>query len=352
MENFFQKQSSSENGKKAGGFLHRFFRYLLSKIGLCAKASEKKSVPLKERVITPIHRSDLEKKCKECIARIEAEKKGLLADAGTLADSFFTRYVDPFVRPLRSFLKENTKNPVTVFEIESVLHDEEHLRDKIEANLLHQTKTVLAEDEQFIQSFSRELLHEAHIKTYHSDVILLELAQLLRPFLERLKNLGKFSAPKKTLLELFQWKLEVDGERQKILDQAICVIEDTVRLWRKTGDLFSKTKLEDQIAYISNILSSIHGEVKMPEALFDLEEASFYLTRLVDGSPILVEDERILKLIYGLKEHVDHLFDEAKRMGHYDVLLRMIEHLRYIDDRVSEKDAEKSVEIAPPEVLP
>ena len=74
------------------------------------------------------------------------------------------------------------------------------------------------------------------------------------------------------------------------------------------------------------------------------------MTRLVENQKSLCCDDRVVNLVRELKEDIDVLFEAANRSQYHDILLRVMEHLRSIEDQMAVARSEEEIET--PEVLP
>jgi hypothetical protein len=236
-------------------------------------------------------------------------------------------------------------------EVVTSLNKEGKIRDKICEHLLHQTRQVIDEDIAFVTSLPSEVLDEAHVATQQRSSVLEDMQKRLLTVVEELQRLVSKETVPSSLVGMYRWRTQIDQSRQRLQDTALSLIEDTVRFWRKSGDLFYKSGCNDQLDYITKIFSSIpSSDLELPQSLCELEEASYFLTRLVENQKSLCFDRRIANLIRDLKEDIDVLFEAANRSQYHDILLRVMEHLRSIEDRIAEAKSEEEVEA--PEVLP
>jgi hypothetical protein len=306
------------------------------------------------RPISHVSQDDLKEKATLILSQLEEEKKFLILSGGHLAEAFALRHVEPVLAPLRRFIDRTSKGlscRLADVEIVTSLYKEDQVRYKICENVQHQTRQVIAEDIAFVSSLPSEVLGEAHIATQQRVLVLEDMQQKIGPLIEELKGLiSKEDAPS-SLVAMYRWRTQIDQSRQQLQDMALSLIEDTVRMWRKSGDLFYRAPLSDQLAYITKIFGSISSsDFEWPKSLFELEEASYFLTRLVETQKSLCLDQRVVNLVRELREDIDVLFETANRSQYHDILLGVMEHLRSIEDQMAVARSEEDIET--PEVLP
>jgi hypothetical protein len=233
----------------------------------------------------------------------------------------------------------------------SSLHKEQQVRSKICEKVLQQTRQAVLEDISFVSSFPSEVLDEAHVQLQQRASVLQEIQQQLAPIVQEMQGLIPKDPPQNSLLDLYQWRIRIDVRRQQLQDEALCLIEENIKLWKKSGELFYNVSFGSQLEYITQIFNLISsGDFEWPKSLFELEEASYFLTRLVENKKSLCTDPRVVNLVRELKGDIDILFEAANRSQYNDILLRVMEHLRFIEDLTSEAHPEEEVEA--PEVLP
>ncbi len=306
------------------------------------------------RPITHVSQEDLKEKATLVLNQLDKEKKLLIADGSPLAEAFVLRHVESVLAPLRRFVDSTSKGlacRLTDVEVVSSLHKVDQVRNKIFENVQRQTSQVIAEDIAFVTSLPLEVLDEAHVAVQQREAVLQDMQQRIQPVVEELQSLVTKEESPSGLVGLYHWRTRIDQSRQQLQDTALSLIEESVRLWRKSGDLFYKEAFVDQLSYITKIFGSISSsDFEWPKSLFELEEASYFLTRLVENQKSLCCDDRVVNLVRELKEDIDVLFEAANRSQYHDILLRVMEHLRSIEDQMAVARSEEEVET--PEVLP
>jgi len=139
------------------------------------------------------------------VSDIIREIEQLYEEKGESVHPFITRFVDPVLQPVQSFLNHCGQNVhvhdvVCRVELCSLLQNKKELRQKIAEHLYEQTQKAVLKDLLFLQACAEK-----------------KKVKGIRKKLDRLlvnKSLGS------SLADLYDWRVSLDQRRQQLLDQA------------------------------------------------------------------------------------------------------------------------------------
>jgi hypothetical protein len=307
---------------------------------------------LRSRPISYMPPQELQNRARDLLKPLEDGKELICKKFGRVGEAFVQRHIEPFLGLLRNLARgEAMQGSVSSVEAVLTIKKADQLQAKIAESLLEHTRGVLQEDITFLSSFSTQIVDDTHVSVEHREHIVEELEKRVAPFLQELRQMLSKERPKGTFLDLYQWREKIDEDRQGLQDTALCEIEETIHRWRRTEDPFYKKPTDKQLAYIATVFDKISSnDFQWPKNLFELEEASFFLLRIVENSKQLCLDSRVTNLVTQLTEDIDILFESATHSQYKDILLKVMEHLHSVQDLIAEVRLEEKQPI--PEVLP
>lgn len=292
-----------------------------------------------KRLLSQYSSRDLMRRAKAVIAQVEASQQLLLQEFGPRAQAFIDRYVVPVLEPIQSFvhagqegkITETVRGAIGTVELLAMLHDKARLPRKIRDTLELKTRDVILEDIAFLLSYPSEAVEDARVPLRERGDLLRKIEGALQPILLDLEALLSLRPPSTEFIPLFRWRLEVDSKRQRLHDEALQIIDEEIHrnvpLW---GPL--KTSPTPEISsFLEHFELLAQGEIPLPFSLIDLEEISAHMRRILELESAYRTNEQWLTLFQHMRSYVESLHESAEGEEHEEVLTRIIEHLRAIE---------------------
>ncbi len=292
-----------------------------------------------KRLLSQYSSRDLIRRAEGSIAQLELSKQVLLQEFGSRAQAFVERYIDPVIDPVKSLVVagregkgiETVKGAVGGVELLAIMHDDSRLRRKIHDSLEMKTREAILEDIAFIMSYPSEALAEATIPASQRGEILRQIEEALQPVLLELESLLSSGLPAYEFVPLFQWREAIDGERQRLHDRAMQIIDEKIHgdvpLWRTLKNL----PPNEVSPFLEEMATFAQSDRVWPLSIFELEELSSYLREIIEEETASRKDERLLVLFSKMKSHLEVFLESEEGEGHEEALTRIVDQVRAID---------------------
>jgi hypothetical protein len=272
------------------------------------------------------------------VRHLDQAKEELLAHSGGPAHAFIDRYVEPILAPAREIVTiarsggtaDVSKWAVAGVEMVSLVQEESRLRRKIYEFCLEKSRDAVLEDIAFIVSYPNELVSSSWIPIEERPELLRRIESTLQPILQELEGLLTRHPRSFDLRVLFQWKQELDEERQRLHDLSLntidAEIQQTTPLWQTIqgeGNPEAEQFLEKIEVFAS--------EPPWPLSVFELEETSTRLRKVLEAGIADRTNDQVVEFFERMRGRIDVLVESDEGDVHEAVLRRIKEDIRVIE---------------------
>ena len=293
----------------------------------------------RRRLMSLYSAPNLVQQAKNSVEKLELSKNALVQEHGPRAQAFADRYIDPFFAPIKNLIQakqegkipEMPQDAVGSVEILAIAGDPARLRRKIYTSIKSKTQDVILEDIAFLLSYPNEAIGDAHVAPEQHRALLRKIEDALQPILLELESLLSVDPPSSAFNDLFQWRVDIDTQRQRLHDLAMNIINEEIRrnspYWKTIEeDLEQKG---DPFLEELEIFSS--GSLNWPLSIFELEETAARLREALESELVSLQNGRMAAFFERMKSHSQILIESEESEGHEETLNRIIENIEAIE---------------------
>lgn len=284
-------------------------------------------------------------RAERAVQHLDRAKAELLVQMGQPAHAFIERYIEPILSPAREIIAaartggvaDVSKWAVAGVEMLSLVQ-EDRLRRKIYEYSLEKTRDAILEDMAFIVSYPNELLGSSWIPLEERPDLFRRIETSLQPILHELEGLLTRHPRSLDLKILFQWKKDLDEERQRLHDLSLTTIDNVIKETTPFWPTTQGESTEEEFSFMNEI-DAFAREPSWPLSIFELEETSMRLRKVLEEGMADRSNERIVEFFERMKGRIDILIESDDGDIHEAGLLRLKEHIRVIERLLGFKES-------------